>query len=286
MKARAITWAIVALAAIAAGGRALADDDRILELNGVLNTRDLGGLQTEDGRSVRLGQVIRSGEIDGIDPEGLAALDRMGVSAVVDLRTRLEAAATPAEWPEGEGPERYNVPLMDREHQDIEDMRASIKAGTARAEETEALFYGAFADIPLSYTEELRDVFDVLMTQPEGASVLLHCSGGKDRTGVTTALFLSALGVTREDIEADFMMSNIQKDAENKAAEIAAEVNAAQGTEMTASAVWPTLGVRTDHLTTFYDSVAERYGSMENYLRDGLGLTETDLETLRARYLE
>ena len=262
-----------------------ASDDRAIQLNGVLNTRDLGGLETEDGRTVRLGQVIRSGEIDEIDEDGKARLDNLGVSTVIDLRTTLEASASPAEWPEGEGPKRYNVPLMDREHQDIEDMRAAIKAGVAKAEDTEALFYDAFADIPLSYSEELRDVFDVLLDQPEGETVLLHCSGGKDRTGVTTALFLSALGVTREDIEADFLMSNVQKDAENKAVEIAEKSNEANGTNMSPAAVWPTLGVRPDHLTTFYDSVEGRYGSVDAYLRDGLGLTDADITALRDRYL-
>ena len=262
-----------------------ASEDRTIDLNGVLNTRDLGGLQTEDGRKVRTGQIIRSGEIDDIDAAGLDTLDTLGVSTVIDLRTTLETT-NPAEWPEGEGPDRYNFYLMEDDAQAIEDMRAAIKSGTATAENTEALFYDAFADVPLEYTEELRGVFDVLLAQPDDETVLLHCSGGKDRTGITTALVLSALGVTREDIEADFLMSNVQKQADKKAVEIANKVNEANGTNMSAAAVWPSLGIRADHLTTFYDSVSESYGSVDGYLRDGIGLTDEDIEKLRDRYLE
>ncbi len=264
----------------------IAAEERAVPLEGVLNTRDLGGLKTEDGRSVRTGQLIRSGEIDEISESSMQSLDEMGVSVIVDLRTTSEATAHPAQWPEGQGPKRHNFPVMENESQMIEDMRASIKSGTAIAEETDALFAGAFGYIATDYTDEYRDLFDVLLGQPEGEAVLYHCSGGKDRTGVATALVLSALGVTKEDIQADFMMSNALKDADNKAEQIAAEVNAAQGTSMTAEAVWPSLGVRESYLDEFYKSVEERYGSVDGYLREGLGLTDDDLDTLRNRYLQ
>ena len=263
----------------------IAAEERAVPLEGVLNTRDLGGLKTEDGRSVRTGQLIRSGEIDEISTSSMQSLDEMGVSVIVDLRTTSEATAHPAQWPEGQGPKRHNFPVMENESQMIEDMRASIKSGAAKAEETDALFAGAFGYIATDYTDEYRDLFDVLLGQPEGEAVLYHCSGGKDRTGVATALVLSALGVTKEDIQADFMMSNTLKDADNKAEQIAAEVNAAQGTNMTAEAVWPSLGVRASYLDEFYNSVEESYGSVDGYLREGLGLTDDDLDTLRDRYL-
>lgn len=262
-----------------------AAEDRAVALEGVLNTRDLGGLQTEDGRTVRTGQLIRSGEIDGISAASMSDLDNMGVSVIVDLRTTAEAAAHPAQWPEGQGPTRYNFPVMEKENQMIDDMRTSIKQGTAKVEDVDGLFADAFGYIATDYTDEHRDLFDVLLAQPEGEAVLYHCSGGKDRTGVATALILSALGVTQDDIRVDFMMSNTLKDADNKAEQIAAEVNATHGTDMTADAVWPSLGVRESYLDTFYSSVEESYGSVDGYLRDGLGLTDDDLDILRDRYL-
>ncbi|MEM1411357.1 MAG: tyrosine-protein phosphatase [Pseudomonadota bacterium] len=277
---------LIALSLTLLAGTALAESDRAIPLDGVANTRDLGGLRTADGRTVRSGQLIRSGEIDGIDTDGMAQLDAMNVTAIVDIRTTAEATAHPVAWPEGKSPARYNFSIMEAENEMIADMRASIKGGTATAEATDGLFYDAFGYIATDYTTELREVFDVLLAQPEGEAVVYHCSGGKDRTGVTTALVLTALGVTREEIEADFMMSNALKDADNAAVEIAAQVNAANGTNMPPEAVWPSLGVRPEYLENFYRSVESSYGSVDAYLSEGLGLSEADLKTLQDRYLE
>ena len=276
----------IVVATLCAVAPALATEERAIPLDGVVNTRDLGGLQTKDGRTVRKGQLIRSGEIDDMGETGMARLDALGVGSIVDLRTVTEATAHPISWPEGLGPDRYHFPVMEQESQAIDDMRASIKAGTATFEDTDALFLGAFANIPSSYEAELRSLFDVLLNQPEGEAVLYHCSGGKDRTGVATALVLSALGVTEEDIKADFMLSNVLKDADNASVRIAQQVNAAKGTNMTSEAVWPSLGVRDEYLDAFYSGIEQQYGSVDGYLRDGLGLTDDDLQTLRDRYLE
>lgn len=275
-------------AALTCGGAfnyALASEDRVIPIEGVANTRDLGGLKTDDGRSVRIGQLIRSGEIDGMGADGMTLLEDLGVTSIVDLRTTLEATAHPILWPDGQGPARYNFPVMEKEAQMIDDMRHDIKSGTATEAVTDALFFDAFGYIPTDYTTELRGLFDVLINQPEGEAVLYHCSGGKDRTGVATAMVLSALGVTREDIEADFMMSNVLKDADNASVKIADQVNAEHGTSMPPEAVWPSLGVRIEYLDNFYRSVNETYGSVDNYLHEGLGLTDEDLEKLRNRYL-
>lgn len=283
-----IVRTLILAAALFSGGAfidALATEDRAIPIEGVANTRDLGGLKTADGRTVRAGQLIRSGEIDGMGTEGMALVEDLGVTSIVDLRTTLEVNNDPLLWPEGQGPARYNFPVMEEEAQMIEDMRQAIKSGTATETDTDGLFFDAFGYIPTDYTAELRDLFDVLINQPEGEAVLYHCSGGKDRTGAATALVLSALGVTREDIEADFMMSNVLKDADNASVKIANQVNAEHGTSMPPEAVWPSLGVRMEYLDNFYSSVNEIYGSVDNYLHEGLGLTNEDLEKLRKRYL-
>ncbi len=283
---KSLTLMVAAPAAmVVASGITLADVDRAIPLEGVLNTRDLGGLKTADGRRVRKELLIRSGSIDGISEAGKAKLDDIDVVAIIDLRTTAEAGEDPTAWPEGEGPARYNFPVMEQENQMIADMRRSIKTGTATAAGTDKLFFDAFGYIPSDYTKELRQFFDVLIATTEGA-VLYHCSGGKDRTGVATALLLEALGVTREDIKADFLLSNALKDSDNKSVEVAAKVNAKFGTDMTPEAVWPSLGVRPEYLENFYTTVDQQYGSVNQYLREALGLTEADLETLRSRYLE
>ncbi len=280
---RRVLW-IAALALSLCATPTLAQD-RTLQLSGVKNTRDLGGLSTADGRRVRPGRVFRSGEIDHIDASGKDRLEELGVAAIIDLRTTREATRAPARWPAGSGPARYNFPLLENESDLIDTMREKLRSGTAEAEWMERTFRDSFGTVATDYTEDLRKVFDVLLADAGEAPVLVHCSGGKDRTGVVTALFLTALGVPRDQIEADFLFSNIAVDADRRAERMAQTINEAQGTAMTAAAVWPSLGVRPEYLAHFYDTVELKYGSVDGFLSDALGLSQDDVENLRRKYL-
>ena len=260
--------------------------DRTIVLEGVKNTRDLGGLKTTNGGTVRTGLLIRSGEIDHISASGKTKLDDMGVTAIIDLRTTKEATADPAEWPEGTGPRRYNFPLMENESDLIDEMRRKIKSGTAEPEWMDNSFHDAFGYIPTDYPASIRRVFDILLEQPEGESVLIHCSGGKDRTGVVSVLILTSLGVSREQIEADFLMSNVSYNADIKAVETAKKINAAKGTNMSPEAVWPSLGVRPEYLDYFYKTLNSEYGSIESYMEHTLGLLGAEIDSLRLKFLK
>lgn len=284
---RPILPTLVAALALCVAAMTQADDTpRSVALEGVQNTRDLGGLITQDGRTVWSGQLIRSGEIDHIATSGKAVLADLGIAAVIDLRTLKEASAGPAEWSVGTGPERHNVPLLEQQSALIDDMRSQIISGAARELWMDQTFLETFRIIPTEYTEEIRQVFDLLLDAAEGEAVLYHCSGGKDRTGVTTALILTALGVPRDQIEADFLLSNAANDADAEAARMAGAINAQNGTSMTAAAIWPSLGVRPAYLDLFYDTLDTQYGGVEGYLHNALGLTGAEIGKLKDRYLD
>lgn len=168
----------------------------------------------------------------------------------------------------------------------IDDMRNRIASGTAKADWIDKSFHDAFGSIPLENSESLRQVFEILLDQSESAPVLFHCSGGKDRTGVVTALLLATLGVPRAQIEQDFLMSNRAVDADAASLAFAEKVNAEKGTSMTAEDVWPSLGVRRAYLDHFYATVEGEYGSVEAYLAEALQLSDEDIAALKDKYLE
>ena len=147
-------------------------------------------------------------------------------------------------------------------------------------------FKDTFGYIPTDYSTEIRRVFDVLLQTPEGEAILIHCSGGKDRTGVVSALILTSLGVPRDQIEEDFLQSNVLINADEAAAEMAAAINAQRGTTMRAEDVWPSQGVRPEYFAYFYDTLEAEYGGANEYLRKALKLTDNEIAALRARYLQ
>jgi protein-tyrosine phosphatase len=246
------------------GGFALADTERFIHLDGVENTRDLGGLTTGDGRTVKVGLLIRSGEIDEITDKGKATLDTMGVSTIIDLRTTKEATAHPAEWPAGTGPARHHFPLMEDRTDLIDEMRAHLRNGTARADWMDAAFQDSFGYIATDYPQSIRSVFEVLLKN----------------------VILTTLGVPRDQITEDALLTNVAIDADVTAGKMAAKINADRGTTVTAEDVWPALGVRKAYVDNFYNTVEAKYGSIDEYLVNEIGLTEADVEVLRARYLE
>lgn len=157
-------------------------------LDGFVNLRDVGGLRTEDGRVVRRGALLRADFPTALPPASRDTLAGLPVTRVVDLRDRDEVASTPDLFA-GAGFEVHHLPIF---------------AGAAES------FVGADATLPLLYAHLLEECGTTLaraVTAISGAprgAVLVHCTVGKDRTGVVVALALAAVGVRSADVIDDY----------------------------------------------------------------------------------
>lgn len=223
--------------------------DRSLNLQGVQNGRDAGGYHTTDGRWVRTGLVYRTGQLNNATPADLAVLSEHQVRVVDDLRTvyertiaadRLPTGAV-ANWADviGQAPPQTLVTTLTGG----DDLyRAFITAPGADQ---------AFASV-------LRDIIDT-----DGA-VLFHCTAGKDRTGWTAAVLLTILGVDRDTVTQDYLLSNQYRNA---------------------SPNDPLNGVSAVWLDAAFDQANRTYGSFDNYVRDGLKLSTAEVAALKAKLL-
>lgn len=193
-------------------------DIRWLELEGVDNMRDLGGLPTDDGGSIRPGRLIRS---DNLQELSVAAVQRLvediGVTDVVDLRTHPEVAA------EGDGPLRASLKVTFHHltlypgHTGLppaepDDLPAAASAETAHADgsgEAEDGHDTHWSDEYLGYLAARPDSVLAALRAIAGSrgAVVVHCAGGKDRTGTVVGLALKVAGVTEDAIVADFAAS-------------------------------------------------------------------------------
>ncbi|MBB5915308.1 protein-tyrosine phosphatase [Nocardia transvalensis] len=258
--------AVTAAAVIALGpatGAALAADpppatasvladtgDRSLGLQGVQNARDIGGYRTTDGRTVRTDLVFRSGELSKATDADLAALTDRGVAIVADLRTGYERALAPDRVPAGATQQIDDV--IGQAPPQV--MASTLIAGTD--------LYRAFITAPGAnegFASILRDVIDT-----RDGSVLFHCTAGKDRTGWTAAVLLTVLGVDRDTVNYDYLLSNYYRDA---------------GPNDSLNGVVPPA------LDAAFDQVNQTYGSFDTYVHDGLKLTDDDIAALKAKML-
>jgi protein-tyrosine phosphatase len=253
-------------------------------LTSVVNFRDIGGYATADGRRVRTGRVFRSGALMGISDADLAALEALPIRTVIDLRTRddLDAAA-PGRLPAGA--RRVSVPMGDPSTITA-DLRALIFAADALAArerlgagQAEQMMVAAATGLALERTREYAQLVRALL-RPAALPALVHCSAGKDRTGWAASILLLAAGVPEPDVIEHYVLSNAYRRDEN------ARVLAALPAGLDPDWLRPFFEVREAYAQAALDALRARFGGVEGYLREGLGLAAGEVEQLRTLLLD
>jgi protein-tyrosine phosphatase len=159
-------------------------------------------------------------------------------------------------------------------------------SGNLDAAEIDEWWLRENATAPERHVASFRLLFEALLEAPPDEAVLYHCRGGKDRTGVVTAVILDLFGAPREEIYADFMLSNDLLRSTERAAEIAAEINRKLGASLSTDDVMVFAGVRRQWLEATFDRLESRFGSSQAYVADELGFGAAGVDALRARYLQ
>ena len=254
---------------------------RQIYIGGVRNCRDLGGLVTADGRTVRPDCLLRSACLSGVPQEDIAALaSRHRLSLVIDLRTDDESEQKPETMPEGVA--YRHMPIFDA---------AKIGITHEKGEKWDPERPSAAkADMPALYRlmvetgdcqRALSRVLSVIMAYDFSAgSVLWHCSEGKDRCGLVAALLLGALGVPRETIMEDYLLTNEVSAA--RAEGIYQKLIASGKSEEEARMVRELFLAKRVYMEAALEAI-DRLGSMETYLKDKLNLPGDLLASFRRR---
>ncbi|MBQ3878832.1 MAG: tyrosine-protein phosphatase [Oscillospiraceae bacterium] len=254
-----------------------------LPVEGLSNTRDLGGMRTADGHTIRRGRLFRSGKLDNLkDPAWLSE----HVSLIVDFRSTKEKDDHPE--PVAAGVEYLHIPLFERRTSGVTRDKESDR-GIAALDPESALarmagVYRSFLTDEFSLSQYRR--FMHLLLEDREKAVLWHCSAGKDRTG-TGALFVQALlGVSREDILADYTSSNIYLEPEirQQIADRAAQTGSMDETQEKIMRCF--IGAHEEYPQMVFRTADELYGSFDGFIRDGLQITDSECETFRKLYLE
>ena len=241
-----------------------------LTIPSVRNFRDFGGHATGDGRRVVTGQLFRSAHYNNVTPEDAAKLYALGAKFLVDLRHADERGRAPNLW----APARVLTQGDGGEHVAAVEVGARNAAARGRMSMIEAYRY-----IPYGrrFTALFGEFFRTLAD--EGGPVIIHCAIGKDRTGILSALLLTALGVDRETIFADYLSSNDRIEAAREGA--TDNVFEMLNDETAARRV----GVTADYLQASFDVIEEKSGGVDAYFRDLLDVAPAHIARLRERFV-
>lgn len=257
------------------------DQARILPLEGIHNFRDYGGYDGQDGRRVRTNLLWRSAQHGEASEGDLAAVDRLGLATVIDLRGTSERTANPCRRPAGFAAEVLHSPGETAGlalH--LEAAEGALSQAQARAAMMRLYEGIAFRENLLPM---LRTYFDVLLRAARPS--LVHCVAGKDRTGFAVALAQYALGVSRDAIVADYLLTNVAGNIDRRIEQGAAAIRGKYG-PIDDATIRTLMGVEEDYIITALDAAEQAHGSLDAYLEAVLGVDGGARETLRRHYLE
>jgi protein-tyrosine phosphatase len=242
---------------------------RTLAWDGCLNVRDLGGHPTEDGGETRFGAIVRADSVRALTEAGWRALVDYGITTIIDLRMHSELEADPPlELPV----ELVHVPLFPEPGS---PRWGPIEAVAERIEEPVAHRRAVYLECLERFRRETASALTAVARAPQDG-IVIHCQAGKDRTGLISGLVLRLAGVSREDIGADYEVTE-----ENLRPTWSIWVDAAEDDEDRARRRG-LAGAPAEAMVGVLEELERRYGSVRGYAVAG-GASERDLDVLRAK---
>lgn len=253
--------------------------ERELPLEKGSNFRDLGGYKGAGGRPLRWGKIFRSGAMPIISEADYGLLGGLGIGSIIDLRSNeeREVAGTLLD-------DRTGALFVSNDYS-LKLLFASFSRGNGEY---------VYSGMEKLLAPQYRSVFRRLLAN-DGA-VLYNCSAGQDRTGIASALILSALGVDRETILRDYHLSTALRRPQNELPPLdPAQYPSNPIVQYYSEAAKKPGGVKAEplfsksgvsHLIQFFEVIDRNYGSVEGYLNKELGISAADIEKLQSLYLE
>ena len=264
-----------------------------IDLPGVGNARELGGYIIGD-KIVKKGVLLRTAGLSSAAPPAIDKLqNEYRLQTVIDFRMTGECQSIPD--PEISGVRNIHLPVIEMDDYPVQDpeLTAKFANGGDRMEMFELSYKAGMlgSDIYVNFLlgergkKAYREFFRILLGHdPENGAILWHCTDGKDRTGCAAMLILSALGASRVTIIADYMLTNEYNTAQIEAVR---QKTAAytMPPEKREALLFMCGAVVEKYMTNAIDTLNERYGSVEGYLREELNVGNVELEELRKKYI-
>ncbi len=259
---------------------------RVLPLEGGRNFRELGGYKTQDGHTVKWGKLYRSGALHNLTKQDYDELSHLNIQTIVDFRTSDERATEVTNWQAGD------MNHLTWDYKMEYDKGAFAKMFSQQeptAESMEAVMAGMYPGLVDQQKIHYIAMFDALADS--GAPLLFHCTAGKDRTGIAAALILTALGVDRDTIVNDYTLTEkVLKPRDLMPPSGKANVKADPMMQRLAKLPEPALaalmGARPSYIEAAFNEMENQSGSVMNYIRDELQVSDADLAALKTQYLD
>lgn len=256
--------------------------DRVLAISGTHNFRDLGGYPTEDGSQIRWRTVFRCAHFANVDAVGWNQLSELDIRWLIDLREQAECDAAPTNWRAASTPELISVPRSAGAYDNRQMLAFEPGMDLLRAR---ALRVKAYCDKVLGFKHAIAAMFQTLASDQPG-SLAFHCMAGKDRTGYLAAVLLTWLGVSREHVVEDYLLTrdtaknNVPIGQANGLLALYGLEDAGDDALRAMTEVIP------ECIIAALDDIEANHGGISSYVESASNLQPNQLNAVRLRLLE
>lgn len=242
---------------------------RNVNIPGIQNFRDLGGYPSYPlKKRMRWGMIYRSAQIDSLECYSRKELKNIGIKTIIDLRSQSEL--------DGQSPLQpgFNVVHIPIKTGDMEDILKGIQQQKIKSDTVYRMVERMNRELVMNYRKEYRQMFDILLN-PDNYPVVIHCSSGKGRTGIASALILASLSVNSDIIMEDYRLSNDYFNIPS-ASRYAYNLPA-----RSQEAITTIYSAREDFLNAAKEEIERRYSDVDTYLQRGIGLSNEEIKKLQ-----
>ena len=247
---------------------------RNINITNVYNFRDLGGYRVYPlDKGGKWGQVYRTGNLDTIEPCGVARLKNLNIKTIVDLRPAQEHKESDLLK------EHFNLVSIPIFSKDANQLLSLIKQRKINRDELTTYMKSVYTHLIRDYKEQYKQVFELLLDK-NNYPIVFQCAVGKEQSGIVSYLLLSALGVNQETVKLDYLRTNSFIDMSG-ASKYATSLSVSGQEALTAL-----LLAQEEYLDAAIHEIKSSYGDVNSFLEDGLGIANSELEKLRTMLLE
>mgnify|MGYP002709235451 CR=1 FL=1 len=238
------------------------------------NFRDMGGYKTRDGKIVKWGKIFRSGTLEELHAADISYLGSSGIKTVIDLRSETEKNAAPDRLPSSVIQKPVDIETGDL---GINDLIQMVLGGDENV--VTDYFIDLNKKLVLDYQDEYKELFKMIQ-EKENLPLVFHCTAGKDRAGFAAALLLSALGVERDVVLEDYLLTNI---CSGVTMDYIRSLYGNYGLDdRILQCIFNAKSAKLEYINAAFDTIEIEYGSVERFLTGQLGV---DIEKLKKIYL-
>ena len=261
-------------------------DAHLLALEGIENFRDIGGYRTRDGYRLKWRQIFRSGHLMQMTSGDGETLDPLAIGAIFDLRTPAERTSFPTCWQCSVRADVFTIDVHAEGEDPKADLFQQILKGEISRDEVHEHMLADYTRMPFEFAPLLKQLLAYLLA-PQSGAIVVHCTAGKDRTGLVMALVQALLGVSIGSIYEDYLLSNEGFASREKLEHMVATFgHKVENIDARMEVLKPLIQVDTCYLQAALHGIEQQVGSLQNYFETTLALSAEQQQMLRDKLLQ